>query len=143
MDEDLLGVIMLSFSTVLVCVVTVVTVRAAAAGSLDRNGAVGLRTRHTRATDAAWSAGHAAALPRVRWSVPVAVCAVVAAIVLLVLGWPEWGIVAGLVGVLLQVAVRAARLRVSDSLRAPRAGHRRRPRSHRRPPGASRGAVPA
>ena len=42
MDEDLLGVIMLSFSTVLVCVVTVVTVRAAAAGSLDRNGAVGI-----------------------------------------------------------------------------------------------------
>lgn len=105
MDEDLLGVIMLSFSTVLVCVVTVVTVRAAAAGSLDRNGAVGIRTRDTRASDAAWVAGHAAALPRVRWSVPVAVCAVVAAIVLSVLGRPEWGIVAGLVGVLLQGAV--------------------------------------
>ena len=102
----------------------------AATGYRPNLSARRLRTRHTRTSDAAWSAGHAAALPRVRWSVPVAVCAVVAAIVLLVLGRPEWGIVAGLVGVLLQVAVlvsavgpanRAARRAAQKSAPEPRA----------------------
>lgn len=36
---------------------------AAARGHLPRNGGIGLRTRSTTASDAAWTAGHRAALP--------------------------------------------------------------------------------
>ncbi|RKN04612.1 SdpI family protein [Streptomyces radicis] len=36
---------------------------AAAEGTLERNGAIGLRTRVTRSSDAAWRAGHRAAGP--------------------------------------------------------------------------------
>lgn len=39
---------------------------AAANGRLARNGSVGIRTRATRSSDAAWRAGHQAALPASR-----------------------------------------------------------------------------
>lgn len=37
--------------------------RSAVRGDLDRNGAVGIRTRATRASDLAWRSGHQAAAP--------------------------------------------------------------------------------
>ncbi len=40
--------------------------RAAASDALRRNGAAGIRTRATMASDAAWFAGHRAAAPTVR-----------------------------------------------------------------------------
>ncbi|EFQ84405.1 hypothetical protein HMPREF0063_10257 [Aeromicrobium marinum DSM 15272] len=51
-------------------------------GHLGRNGAVGLRTRATRSSDRAWTAGHLAAAPRLRaaWiSAAVGAAATVAA----------------------------------------------------------------
>lgn len=34
--------------------------------TLHRNGAIGIRTRHTQTSDEAWAAGHAAAVPATR-----------------------------------------------------------------------------
>ena len=40
--------------------------RMGASGDMGRNGAVGIRTKATQRSDAAWHAGHAAALPVAR-----------------------------------------------------------------------------
>lgn len=48
---------------------------AAARGSLAPNGLVGIRTPATQRSDAAWRAGHRAALPIVGWGGLVAVVA--------------------------------------------------------------------
>ena len=105
MSEDLLALIPLLFGLVVIPAVCVPMTRAAAGGALDRNGLVGIRTRHTQASDAAWVTGHAAALPRVGRTVPVAALTVVAAVVGAVLGGSGWGVVVGLTGLLTEAAV--------------------------------------
>ncbi|MEV8157238.1 SdpI family protein [Kocuria salsicia] len=66
MDESsggaLIGIVM---SVVVLGILFMVT-RMGASGEMGRNGAVGIRTRATKRSDAAWRAGHAAALPVVR-----------------------------------------------------------------------------
>lgn len=41
---------------------------ASAKGALPRNGAIGIRTKATKSSDAAWDAGHRAAVPMMRWT---------------------------------------------------------------------------
>ncbi|MDO5511809.1 SdpI family protein [Corynebacterium sp.] len=80
-------------------------VRAAARGEFDRGGLVGIRTRHTQRSDAAWRAGHAAALPWARR------CLVVAAAVVLLAVVAQWtlgdpaGLVVALCGLVGQVGL--------------------------------------
>jgi hypothetical protein len=59
-------------------IVATVTTRAAARGELARNGMMGIRTRATRSSDAAWEAGHQAASRPMYW------CAVACAVSLVV-----------------------------------------------------------
>ncbi len=40
---------------------------ASAKGALSRNGAIGVRTKATTSSDAAWDTGHRAAAPIMRW----------------------------------------------------------------------------
>ncbi|MFW6187769.1 MAG: hypothetical protein ACOC84_07225, partial [Actinomycetota bacterium] len=65
MESDLLALVPLLFGVVIVAVASLAVTGMAADGGLVRNGAAGIRTRHTRASDAAWQAGHVAALPLV------------------------------------------------------------------------------
>jgi hypothetical protein len=104
-EEGLVGLVVLGFGLAVVALLTVTTTRSAAEGHLERNGAIGIRTRHTRASDEAWRAGHSAALPVVRYVVHVAVAAVLAAVVAAVLGGPVAAVVVGLAGMGVQVAV--------------------------------------
>ena len=65
MESDLLALVPLLSGVVIVAVASLAVTGMAADGGLARNGAAGIRTRHTRASDAAWQAGHVAALPLV------------------------------------------------------------------------------
>lgn len=125
MNDDALSLISLLFAVVLVPVVCVAVTRSATEGNLVRNGAAGIRTRHTRTSDAAWKAGHAAALPRLRRTVPVAVATVPAAVAVQLIAGGVWGTVVGLLGfavqtiVLLSAAGRAnAAARAAEQSRA-------------------------
>ncbi len=57
----------------LVAAVSVVTSLLAASGKLERNHVAGIRLPSTMASDAAWRAGHRAAIPITWLTVPVAV----------------------------------------------------------------------
>ena len=107
---------------------TSLTTRAAARGHLVRGGLIGIRTRATRRSDAAWEAGHRAAERSVRWC--SLVCAVAAAAVLVVglAGGSEEGVLltaaAGGAAVLALLAVAVRRADVAASLAGDRAGDR-------------------
>ena len=105
MSDDTLAVIPLLFGVVLIPTVGVLVTWMAAEGNVVRNGTAGIRTRYTKASDAAWADGHAAALPRVRATVPIAVVTVVAAAVAALLGGGGWGVGVGMAGFLVEVAV--------------------------------------
>jgi hypothetical protein len=104
-SDDGLALIPLLFGIGLLPVVCVAVTRMAASGGVVRNSAAGIRTRHTQASDAAWAAGHAAALQRVATMVPVAVGTVVLAVAVTVWGGIGWGVAVGMAGFLTQVAV--------------------------------------
>lgn len=105
MSDDSLALIPLLFGIGLLPAVCVPLTRMAASGGVDRNSVVGIRTRHTQVSDAAWVAGHAAALPRVKTMVLVAVGTVVLAVVVTVWGGIGWGVAVAMAGFLIQVAV--------------------------------------
>jgi hypothetical protein len=117
-SEELVGALVLGIcgagSGALVHAVT----RAAARGSLARNGLAGIRTRRTTSSDAAWLAGHAAALPwtrRTAW----ATAALGLVTVLTAVLSPAAGVAVGLgaTGVLLAgclLATRAAHRAIAD-----------------------------
>ncbi|MUK01470.1 hypothetical protein GM708_05740 [Vibrio cholerae] len=80
MSEGTVGLTLLLLTLVLLPAVCVFVTRQAAEGSIGRNAAAGIRTRHTQASDGAWIAGHAAALPVVRRMRLVAVAGILAAV---------------------------------------------------------------
>ncbi|MFE0589797.1 SdpI family protein [Micromonospora echinospora] len=98
MDQELLGLTPLLFGVVVVPLICVAVTRAGADGRLKRNGAVGIRTRDTQASDAAWQAGHAAALPVVTRTGWIAVGAFVLAVATHVAAGAPWSVLVGLAG---------------------------------------------
>jgi hypothetical protein len=87
--EELAGLVLLSFILLLLPAVCVAVTRQAAEGSIGVNASVGIRTRHTRASSAAWVAGHVAALPIMKIMWPVAGGGLLAAVVVqLIAGGP-------------------------------------------------------
>lgn len=105
MGDEAIGMIPLLFAMIMIPVVSVAMTRSAAEGHLTNNAFGDIRTRHTRASDAAWQAGHAAALPRVQQTVPVAVVAVLAAVAVQVIAGGVWGTVVGGLGFVVETAV--------------------------------------
>jgi hypothetical protein len=57
---------MLLLAVVFLPAVCLLVTRQAAGGLISRNAAVGIRTRHTQASDEAWISAHSAALPPLR-----------------------------------------------------------------------------
>ncbi|XTZ17342.1 SdpI family protein [Micromonospora echinospora] len=103
--DELLGLVPLLFGVVAVPLICVAVTRAGADGRLRRNGAVGIRTRDTRASDAAWQAGHAAALPVVTRTGWVAVGAVAFSVVTHVAAGGPWSVLVGLAGLTGEILV--------------------------------------
>ncbi|MFC7342874.1 SdpI family protein [Saccharopolyspora griseoalba] len=58
------GLFLFAAELLLLAVVLHAVTRSIASGNLGRNAAIGIRTRATRASDAAWRAGHLAASAR-------------------------------------------------------------------------------
>ena len=115
MNDDILALVPLLVGVVLIPTVGVLVTRMAAEGNIARNGAAGIRTRHTKASEAAWVAGHAAALPRVSTTVPIAVGTLVAAGAATLLGGSGWGIGVGMAGFLAETAVLISATGPADS----------------------------
>ncbi|AUZ88505.1 hypothetical protein CVO76_13300 [Arthrobacter agilis] len=80
MSEEYLALTMLLLALVFLPAVCLFVTRQAAEGLISRNAAVGIRTRHTQASDQAWASGHRAALPALRRMVPVAGIGMIAAL---------------------------------------------------------------
>jgi hypothetical protein len=66
MSEGTIGLAFLLFTLIFLPAACVFVTRQAAEGSINRNATAGIRTRYTQASDEAWTAGHAAALPVVK-----------------------------------------------------------------------------
>lgn len=66
MGENLAAVAFPAIMAVVVAVVVSSVAKAGGRGDLPRHGAVGIRTKATKTSDAAWLAGHRAAVPRAR-----------------------------------------------------------------------------
>lgn len=105
MSEEAVALIPLVFGVLMMPAVTVPLVRMSAEGGVEPNGLAGIRTRHTCASRAAWVAGHAAALPRVRRMVPVAVVASVAAVGAQIAAGGAWGMVVAGAGFVVEMAL--------------------------------------
>ena len=105
MSEEAVGLVPLLFSVVMLAPLCIGVTRAAADGRLPHNGGVGIRTRRTTRSPEAWRAGHLAALPVLGWLWWVAAVTVVGAVVMQWQLGGAWGIVAGLVGLTVEVVV--------------------------------------
>lgn len=105
MGEEAVALVTLLFGVVLIPAAVLPLTRQAAVGQVEPNDVMGIRTRHTRASPEAWVAGHAAALPRLQKSVPVALTTVVASILAQLIAGGASGMVVALTGFMIETAV--------------------------------------
>lgn len=82
MSDALMAVAFPAVMAVVLSMVFSQVTKAAARGDLPRSGAVGIRTRATKASDGAWAAGHEAAAPVAR-TVTLGVSVLAAVIIIL------------------------------------------------------------
>ncbi|MCC5671419.1 SdpI family protein [Kocuria rhizophila] len=105
MDDSSAGALIGIVMSVVVLGVLFMVTRMGASGEMGRNGAVGIRIKATKRSDAAWRAGHAAALPVARTVCLVILVLDLVCLVLLFLG--PAGLVPWL-GIIPSVAILAA-----------------------------------
>lgn len=105
MLEEIVGLIVISGALLLLSGVCVSMTRRAAQGSIGRNAAVGIRTRHTQASDEAWVAGHEAALSLLTTLWPISIIRIVAAVLVHVLAGSSAGILTAVAALLVHAAV--------------------------------------
>lgn len=86
MTNGIAGLVPWVFALVMLPAMCIPVVCWAAADARGRNGLAGIRTRHSRASDEVWVAGHAPALPVVRQMWPVAAAGLSIALAVQVLG---------------------------------------------------------
>jgi SdpI/YfhL protein family len=98
-------VIVVTAALGLVAAVSVVTTHMAASGKLRRNQTTGIRVPATMASDAAWRAGHRAAMPLMWLTVPVAI---VGSVVVAVTNVAFGGVLPGFMVVLVAILIAAA-----------------------------------
>ncbi|WP_088286229.1 SdpI family protein [Kineosporia sp. A_224] len=102
------GTVVASGGLAVLAAALLATARAIAADRLPHNGVVGIRIPATYRSQAAWRAGHRAALPWLRAASAVAAAALVAAVLVASAGSPGAGLVVALTGYGLVVAVLLA-----------------------------------
>lgn len=83
MGEQLMAVAFPAVMAVVIAIVMSSVSKAGARGDLPRSGAVGIRTKATKLSDAAWAAGHGAAVPLTR---KISLLTSVVALVIILLG---------------------------------------------------------
>ena len=105
MSEELGGLIPLLFTLALLPGICIAVTSQAADGLMSMNSSAGIRTRHTKVSDAAWTAGHKAALPVVKQMWPVAGVGILAAVVVQFAAGGAWGIGAAFLALLAETAV--------------------------------------
>ena len=105
MTDEIAGLVPLLFALVVLPAMSIPVVRWAAEDALGRNGSAGIRTRHTKVSDEARAAGHAAALPVVRKMVPVAAIGLPTALIVQVLGGGYTGTAVAAVALICEVVV--------------------------------------
>ena len=105
MTDEIAGLVPLLFALVVLPAMSIPVVRWAAEDALWRNGSAGIRTHHTKVSDEAWAAGHAAALPVVRKMVPVAAIGLPTALIVQVLGGGYTGTAVAAVALICEVVV--------------------------------------
>jgi hypothetical protein len=105
MTDEIAGLVPLLFALVVLPAMSIPVVRWAADDALVRNGSAGMRTRHTKASDEAWAAGHATALPVVRQMWPVAAAGLFIVLSVQVLGGGYTGTAVAAVALVCEVVV--------------------------------------
>ncbi|WAP51475.1 SdpI family protein [Arthrobacter sp. ATA002] len=110
MSEEIGGLIPLLFVLVFLPGLCVGVTRQAADGLIGMNGSAGIRTRHTKASEEAWTAGHRAALPVLKNMWLVAGAGVLGAVAVQMAAGGGWGIGAAFLALVVEtgVLVRAA-----------------------------------
>ncbi len=89
MDESAAGSLIGIIMSPLVLLIVYATVKGAATGPVERNGMAGMRIKATQRSDAAWRAGHVAALRVTRRVLPLVVLLVDLACVALLFVGPK------------------------------------------------------
>jgi hypothetical protein len=105
MTDEITGLVPLLFVLVMLPAMSIPVVSWAADDALGRNGSAGIRTRHTKASDEAWAAGHDAALPVVRKMWPIAAVGLPTAVVVQVLGGGFTGTAVAIVALICEIVV--------------------------------------
>lgn len=126
---ELTGVIPFMAGLLTITVVATVLAPSMRDGRLARNTAIGIKTRHTLASDAAWLLGHAAGAPALKTAALSGWVALLAGAVLCLLQLPGWAFAAtglGYVAAICLVLLSARRANVSAKSAAdtPHAGLR-------------------
>ncbi|MBB0992578.1 SdpI family protein [Dietzia kunjamensis] len=103
MESSLAGLISLLIGVATIPAALVPVVRMAARGDVGRNGTAGIRTRFTRASDDAWRAGHAAALPLAKATIWIAVSTVAISILVQATAGGMWGFAAAACGFVAEI----------------------------------------
>lgn len=98
MSQEFIELFPLLFAVVMLAPLCIGVTRAAAEGWLLCNGGAGIRTKKTTRSQAAWQAGHQAALPIVSQLWSVAAGTVVMAVAVQWWSGGTWGIIVGLAG---------------------------------------------
>lgn len=97
MSDTVLNALLISVGCLTLLLAFIMIAKMVQSGGLTRNGLVGIKTSATLQSDAAWSAGHAAAVPALRASAAIAATGVLVPLPLALLTQPaSWGEVAGL-----------------------------------------------
>ena len=86
MDESAAGSLIGIIMSPLVLLIVYATVKGAATGPVERNGMAGMRIKATQRSDAAWRAGHVAALRVTRRVLPLVLLVDLACVVQLTVG---------------------------------------------------------
>lgn len=108
------GLIIMLVGVLTIPAVGIPYIRMGARGELARNSWSGIRTKHTKISDAAWQAGHAAALPLASTTMWIALITIVLAIAVGLSAGEQQGALVGVIGLTGETVVLLLASRKAD-----------------------------